>query len=308
MKKYFLFLLILQTGLVNAQSNYEKEPYLTKSLTSESIKNVEAQTSGGSISVSGVSSNTRIEVYVSPGNGKDNLSKDEIKKRLDEKYDLNVSVVNNKLVATAKAKEKIRDWKNALSISFRIFVSQNVSTDLNTSGGSLHVEKVSGKVNGRTSGGSIDLEDSKDDIELTTSGGSIDARNTQGTLKLVTSGGSLKLSGLKGSIKATTSGGSVSGKDIQGELSAFTSGGSVYLSNLSCSLEAGTSGGDVDVSFTALGKYVKISNSAGNIDLELPKGKGFDLKLEASRIKTDRLENFSGKIEEDEIDGKLNGG
>jgi len=326
MKKYFLFLLILQTGLVNAQSNSEKEPYLTKSLTSESIKNVEAQTSGGSISVSGVSSNTRIEVYVSPGNGKDNLSKDEIKKRLDEKYDLNVSVVNNKLVATAKAKEKIRDWKNALSISFRIFVPQNVSTDLNTSGGSisltnlsgkqdfttsggsLHVEKVSGKVNGRTSGGSIDLEDSKDDIELTTSGGSIDARNTQGTLKLVTSGGSLKLSGLKGNIKATTSGGSVSGKDIQGELSAFTSGGSVHLSNLSCSLEAGTSGGNVDVSFAALGKYVKISNSAGNIDLELPKGKGFDLKLEASRIKTDRLENFSGKIEEDEIDGKLNGG
>ena len=327
MKRYFFFLSFVLSGFIlNAQNQYEKEPFLTKSLTSETVKNVEVQTSGGSISVAGVSSNPRIEVYVSPNNSRDNLSKDEIQKRLDEKYDLNITVVNNKLVATAKTKEKMHDWKNALSISFKIFVSQNVSTDLTTSGGSislsnvsgnhdfttsggsLNVDGVSGKVNGRTSGGSINLENSKDEIELTTSGGSINARNSEGKLKLVTSGGSLLLKDLKGDIKATTSGGSISGKNIEGELSAFTSGGSIQFNNLACSLETGTSGGNVNVSFTALGKYVKISNSAGSIDVELPKGKGLDLDLSAMKIKTDHLENFNGKIDDEKINGQLNGG
>ena len=53
---------------------------------------------------------------------------------------------------------------------------------------------------------------------------------------------------------------------------------------------------------------MKISNSAGNIVLELPKGKGMDLDLSGDRIKTDHLDNFNGKINDDEVNGKLNGG
>ncbi len=48
--------------------------------------------------------------------------------------------------------------------------------------------------------------------------------------------------------------------------------------------------------------------SAGSIDLELPKNQGLDLDLSASRIKTVALSNFRGKIEDDEIKGKLNNG
>jgi len=328
MKKYFSFFLLsaLQLSLM-AQFKSDKEPFMTKSLSNESVKNVEVQTSGGSISVSGVAaSEARIEVYVSSNNGKDDLSKTEIQQRLNELYDLNIAVANGKLTAVAKSKERIRDWKRALSISFKVFVQKNVSTDLttsggsisltnlsgnqdfSTSGGSLNVDNVSGKVDGRTSGGSINLENSKDDIELTTSGGSINAKNCDGKLRLSTSGGSLDLKDLKGDIRATTSGGSVVGRNVEGELIAHTSGGSIHLSDLSCSLETSTSGGNIDVSVKQLGKYVKISNSAGNIDLELPKGKGMDLDLSGDRIKTDHLDNFNGKIDDDEVNGKLNGG
>jgi hypothetical protein len=325
--KKFLLLPVLACQMIglNAQAKHDQEPFLTKTL-STSIKNVEAQTSGGSIAVSGISSNARIEVYISSNNMKDNLSKEEIQKRLDEKYDLKVEAANNKLTAIAKPKENMKDWKNGLSISFKIYVPQNVSTDLVTSGGSiqlsnlsgnqkfatsggnLSVNGVSGKVNGKTSGGNIHLENSKDDIDLATSGGGIYAKNAEGKLKLTTSGGSLELIGLKGTIKAMTSGGSVSGKDIQGELVATTSGGNIEFSNLSCSLDVATSGGNIQVSMKGLGKYVKIVNSAGNIDLELPKGKGFDLNLEGSKIKTDQLGNFNGKMGEEKVQGKLNGG
>lgn len=327
MKKYILiFLLAAHSCFVMAQK--EKEPFMTKSLSNESIKNAVAQTSGGSISITGVSpSEARIEVYVYPNNSNQaNLSKEEIQQRLNELYDLNINVANNKLTAIAKSKEQIRDWKKALNISFKLFVPKEVSSELTTSGGSislanlsgnqdfttsggsLHIDNLTGKTNGRTSGGSINLENSKNDIDLTTSGGSIEAKNCEGKLRLVTSGGSLDLKNLKGEIRATTSGGSVEGKTISGELITHTSGGSIHLTEISSSLEASTSAGSITVSIKELGKYIKINNSGGNVDLELPKNKGINLELSGTRIKTDNLESFSGKIEDDEIDGKLNGG
>jgi len=326
MKKYLL-LLLLAAFQFSVTAQTDKQPFLTKPLSNESIKDVQVQTSGGSISVSGVSlSEARIEVYITPNNNKNDLSKEEIQKRLNEKYDLTISVANNKLTATAKQKEKITDWKRALNISFKVFVPREVSTDLSTSGGSisldnlsgklnfstsggsLNVDNVSGSVDGRTSGGSIHVENSKDEIELTTSGGSIDAKNCEGKLRLSTSGGSLDLRNLKGDIRATTSGGSIDGRDIDGELIAHTSGGSIHFSDLSCSLETSTSGGNIDVSIKELGKYVKISNSAGNVDITLPKNKGLDLDLSGRIAKDLHLDNFSGKIKEEEVSGKLNGG
>jgi hypothetical protein len=323
MKKYLLFFLLAAFQiLVNAQT--DKTPFMTKSLSNESIKDVEVETSGGSIAVSGATANARVEVYITSNNNKE-LTKEEIQQRLNDKYNLDISVANNKVTATARLKEKMTDWKKALNISFKVFVPRNVSTDLSTSGGSisltnlsgnlkfstsggsLDLDNVAGNVDGRTSGGSINVENSKDDIELATSGGSIDAKNCEGKLRLTTSGGSLDLKDLKGDIRATTSGGSIHGSDVEGELITHTSGGSIHLSDLSCSLETSTSGGNIDVSIKALGKYIKISNSAGNVDVTLP-NKGLDLDLSASKIKTGQLTNFNGKVDDEEINGKLNGG
>jgi hypothetical protein len=326
MKKHLLFITLTALQLsVMAQSNSEKEPYITKSLSNENVKDVFVETSGGSISVTGGSaSQAHVDVYISSNNGK-SLSKDEIQQRLNELYDLDVSVANNKVSAIAKQKKDIHDWKKALNISFKVFVTREVSTDLSTSGGSISLENLSGKekfstsggsldvvnisgnVDGRTSGGSIHLRDSKDEIELSTSGGSIDAKNCEGKLRLSTSGGSLDLADLKGEIRANTSGGSIHGMTIEGELISHTSGGSIHFSDLSCSLETSTSGGSIDVSMKELGKYVKISNSGGNIDLTLPKNKGLDLDL-SGRIGETHFDNFNGKINENEVNGKLNGG
>lgn len=325
MKKTFLLSFILAVSvIVMAQ---EKTPYMTKSLSSESVKNVEVETSGGGISVTGVSSasETKVEVYIVANNGKNDISKEEIESRLAQ-YELTVAVSNNKLTAIAKPKERDMNWKKGLSISFKVYVLKNVATDLATSGGSislnnlngdqkfvtsggsLNVDNVGGKIDGRTSGGSIKVKNSKDDIELATSGGSIDAENCEGKLRLSTSGGSIKLNDLKGDIKATTSGGGIKGDAISGGLIATTSGGSIKLSDLACDLETSTSGGGIDISITSLGKYVKIRNSGGSINLQLPKNKGLDLDIAANKIKTDQLSNFTGKAGDDELEGKINGG
>ena len=325
MKKYsVLFLLLSISFISNAQSS--NDLYLNKPLSSEAIQKVEASTVGGSIVVSGGnSSDARIEVYVRD-NRNGTLTKEEMKSRIDADYNLTLKVSNHKLTAIIKQKHQNINWKKSVSVSYKIYVPENVSTDLGTSGGSiklenlsgeqdfatsggsLEIDHVSGKIKGVTSGGSISLANSKDDIDLTTSGGSIEALDCTGKIKLATSGGSLKLSRLNGDINAITSGGSAKADNIEGVLSIHTSGSSIKLEDLSCSLEASTSGSDIEVEMKALGKYVKISNSGGDIDLKIPQGNGINLDLHANKIKTVSLTNFSGSQEEHDLEGTLNGG
>jgi len=319
------FLAVCSTAAI-AQNKWNTEPYLTKSLSSAGIKDVFAETSGGSITVAGVeASQARIEVYVSPNNSNEDVTKEEIKQRLEDKYTLEITDANHELHVTAKSKGFNLNWRKTVSISFKIYVPKAVATNLRTSGGSiniadltgeqnfatsggsLRVSNVSGKIKGRTSGGSINVADSKQDIDLTTSGGSITASNCSGTLRLVTSGGSLKLNKLSGDINATTSGGSIHADDIAGEFVTSTSGGSVNLTQLACSVEGSTSGGSIHADFKSVGKYVRFSTSAGGISITMPTPKGLDLDLKGSRVNAS-LNNFSGTKEKDRVEGKLNGG
>ena len=320
---FILFLSVCLGGCVQAQES--RDLYLTKSLSGENIKNVEVTTSGGSITVEdSESAQSKVEVYVRSGNGR-NLDREEIKERLEENYNLDILISGSKLTVTAKPKHNL-NWRNNLSISFKVYVPGNISShlrtsggsihlkglsgnqDFATSGGSLHLDQLIGSINGRTSGGSIHVSNSSDQLDLRTSGGSIEAGNCHGDITLATSGGSIRLDGLEGSVNATTSGGSINGNDIKGELLAHTSGGSIELQRISGSLDAGTSGGKVVAELIALGDYLKLSTSAGGIDLSLPGGGGMDLDIRANKINVGKLSDFNGTMEEDHIEGQLAGG
>ena len=324
-----LLFIACQSFVALAQDNGDKTPYETKSLANDGIKDVFVETSGGSIAVSGASGEApRIEMYVR-GNNNSDLSREDIKKRLDEDYIVEVLVNDHKLHARARRKHNGMgwDWRKQLSISFKIFVPKQVNTHLETSGGSIHLDNLSGNENfstsggslhvdaltgmikGETSGGSIEVSNSGSDIKLETSGGSIHAGNCQGKIHLETSGGSLHLDNLKGTIDANTSGGSIEANSIEGELKTGTSGGSLNLTHLSCSLDASTSGGSINAEIVHAGKYVKLDVSGGHVDLRLPAKQGYDLNLSANRIsKPDNLSIFSGEWEKDHVRGAINGG
>lgn len=318
--------MIIASIEVNAQN--KSAPFLTKSFSSETINEVVAETTGGNISVSGVNaSESRVEIFVSGnGNRKNRLSDDEIKAKVAADYDLEISVNNGKLTATAKSKHRITNWRDALNFSFKIYAPSNVSTNLETSGGNialtgisgdqafttsggnLNLDNLGGKVKGKTSGGNIYINNCKDELDITTSGGNIMAENSFGHIQVTTSGGSIKLGDLKGKIEAETSGGNIEGDEISGELAAHTSGGNVSLQKLSCSVKASTSGGNIDVSVKTPGNYISIDNSAGRVNLRLPGNTGMDLKFGAMKISTENLQNFSGTNSENEIKGSVNGG
>ena len=329
MKKYFFSLLLVTVSLaVRAQDKTDKQPYLIKSFSGESINKVMGETSGGNISVAGVDpKESRVEVFVSQNNNKKNsLSDDEFTSKVNADYDLDVSVKNNELTVTAKPKHKITDWKKALNFSFKIYVPENAGTDLTTSGGNislanlsgdkkfttsggnLNLESLEGKTKGSTSGGNINLTNSKDDIDVATSGGNINAGKSSGNITITTSGGSINMEDLNGKINAATSGGNVRGETISGDLNASTSGGNVSLRNLACALKAGTSGGNIDVSIKTLSDHVSINNSAGKVNLEIPKNTGMNLKFTGMEISTPNLENFSGTATNEELKGTVNDG
>ncbi len=327
MKTYILLFFLACSSAVGLAQ--EKTPYFTKSLSSDAIKDVFVSTSGGSILVSGAAGQQpRIEVYVT-GNNMFTPSKEEIKKRLEDDYKLDISVTNHELRAVAKNRHSNEggwNWNKSLNISFKIYVPQDVATNLetsggsihldnlkgeerfSTSGGSLHVDHLTGNIHGRTSGGSIQVSNSSNNIDLETSGGSVHADNCSGTIKLGTSGGSIHLEQLNGKIDATTSGGSVECNNIKGELRTGTSGGSINMTDLACSLDTYTSGGNIHVQMSQVGKFVKIDVSGGHVDLQLPSKQGLDLNLHGNKVTADLGGNFSGTKEKDRIDGKLNGG
>jgi hypothetical protein len=326
--KTFLALFIVACQSAAAFAQDEKTPFLTKLLAGDAINNVTVSTSAGGIFVSGSSGETpRIEVYVQGNNGQD-LSKEEIQKRLDEDYDMTITVNSHELSAIVKHKHEMDNWdgRHGLNISFKIFVPEAVSTDLHTSGGGielnnlkgdekfttsgggLELDHLTGTVHGKTSGGGIQVSNCGNDIDLHTSGGGIDAKNCTGTIKLVTSGGGIELDGLNGNITAHTSGGSVDGNHIEGELVTSTSGGGIELRDMNCSLEASSSAGDLNAQMTGVGKYLKLHTSSGSIDLKLPANKGFDLNLSAEQISDNIASGFNGTWNKRSVNGSVNGG
>ena len=327
MKTYLILLIVACQSIVAlAQDNENRTPYLTKSLANDAINRVVVSTSAGGIEVSGQSGQApRVEVYIR-GNNNRELSKEEIKKRLDEDYDLNVNVSGHEVTAIAKNKHNFSNWRNQISISFKIYVPEQASTDLKTSGGGirldhlkgnenfttsgggLQINRLSGMIHGRTSGGGIDVSNSSENIDLETSGGGITAKDCSGKIKLQTSGGGLRLENLKGDINAHTSGGGVEGSNIEGELITSTSGGGIDLKGMNCSLDANTSAGSLNAQMKHVGKYLRLTSSAGNVNIELPAKQGLDLNLKGDAVNQHQFNGFNGEWDKDHVRGTVNGG
>jgi hypothetical protein len=316
--------ILLATFAVMAQKSGEK-PYMTKTFSANAIKNLKMTTSGGSLTVTGSNdAEAKIEVYVRGNNGNDEISKEELEERL-QNYELTVSQDGNTLVAFSK--NKTNNWgKKSLSIAFKAYVPENITTDLSTSGGSISVKGIAGNAVGKTSGGSISVTNCKNKIDLKTSGGSISATNCTGDIDLITSGGSisatdldgiinLKTSGgsisldnLKGKTSAITSGGSIKATELRGESIVKTSGGSIVLREIRGTLDAATSAGSIDAEILELGKSLNLNVSSGSMNVRMPMDKGATLDWVANKINVSSLNHFEGNTQNNTVRGTLNGG
>lgn len=265
----------------------QDEPYRIESFQVNTPGQLDVKTSGGYITVKGSSQQSvRVEMYVRK-NGHNLLPEDT---DLDD-WDIDISQSGSTVRAVAKHAGK--GWNifggSHESISFVVYAPREMSSDLNTSGGHIEVRGLSGNQEVATSGGHLQLADLK---------GTIDAR---------TSGGHIEVADVQGDLKAHTSGGHIDVKHSEGQISVKTSGGHIDLTDVSGTVDAKTSGGGITADLNSIGKFVDLRTSGGNVEIRVPANLGLDLNLKGSYVST-RLENFSGEVDRDEVEGKLNGG
>jgi len=275
---------------VNLAAQTSSDPYLTKNFTLNGPGELEVETSGSSVAVTGRSGNeVLVEMYVKHNGKEISSSTAEVEDLLDN-YVIDISQSGNTITLKVKGKSGL-NWKemNKLNLSFKLQVPEKMSTDFESSGGSISLTGVAGDQNVKTSGGSIRIADSSGKISTRSSGGSFSLSQFTGEVDVQTSGGAVNISGMSGVLAIGTSGGSVNLEDISGGIDAQTSGGSIRA-NLS----------EVD-------EAISFRSSGGSISLAVPAQLGLNLDLRGGRVNT-KLSNFDGEVKRDLIVGELNGG
>ena len=294
--------------LTSCWAQQDKVLFKTENFPSNSIKQVEVNTPGGQITVTGgAGSEATVEVFLNPNGNRRETRSTDLASIFAEEYDLTLSVQNGTL--TAKAERKGRQHgNNPLSVSFNIVVPSKVDTRLQTAGGSIHLKQLDGSQSFKTAGGSLHLDGLSGIINGETAGGSITASDSKGSIDIVSAGGSIKLDNLSGTLNVRTAGGSIKGEKLSGTLTASTGGGSVELNDLSCALDANTGGGSISASLKTVSEHVNIKTGAGSINLQVPADQGYDVDLRGTRVNANNLRNFSGSQKKEAVKGQVNGG
>jgi Putative adhesin len=283
----FVLAAIISTTLL-AFSQEGKKPFLVKEFKLNGRGNLITQTSGGSITVNGGSGNeVKVTMYVTPAQG--SKKNEAPSPEALAQYTFDIRQEGNTIYAVATRKDKTWNKGTALNVSFDIEVPQQVSTQLQTSGGSISVAHVTGTQQARTSGGSLNFKDIKGDTQARTSGGGIN------------------LSQYSGKLEASTSGGSINLDEASGSLQLSTSGGSIHLNRVSGDIAAHTSGGSIQAQVQQLGKYLTLETSGGSVRATIPGGQGLDLDLAGNRVKAP-VHNFNGLAKDNQVKGRINGG
>jgi DUF4097 and DUF4098 domain-containing protein YvlB len=171
--------------------------------------------------------------------------------------------------------------------------------DAESGGGTIRVDDIGGKVNAETGGGSIDVGSVASDVSLHTGGGSIKVRSAKGKIEaesgggsinvvsgsqdavLQTGGGSIQVEHCAGRVKASTGGGSIDLGDIGGPAEMETGGGSIHLGSAKGTVHAETGGGSIELNGVP---SVRAETSAGAIVAKLvgSNGERHDSQLETA--------------------------
>jgi len=276
-KPYFVILIMAVVTLMLSGTAYASiEDTIEKSFTVKPGGTLKVDTKRGSIEVEGHKGST-VEVKVIR---EVRTSDKEEARKILEKFPVEFKQRGGDIYITATyeetniVKKLLNGINKKLRVKFVISVPDVYNVDLRTSGGSIQVRGLEGRVNSRTSGGSLTFDGITGDIEGRTSGGSIKIGNVEGRADIHTSGGSITIEKAYGEVDAHTSGGSITVHEVMGAIQADTSGGSIkaHISRQpksSCRLT--TSGGSVTVYMADdIRVDVDARTSGGNVHTEFP--------------------------------------
>ncbi len=226
--------------------------------------------------------------------------------------DLDLSIDQSGNDVTVSAKLPHSNWfrHNRLRLSFFITVPRTYNVDLKTSGGSVKVADLEGKVLAKTSGGGLDLGQIVGPVEGKTSGGSIKLQSCRGSADIRTSGGGIDIGDVDGDVAAETSGGSINIEQARGRVHARTSGGGIDVHEVFGEIDASTSGGSVSATILEQPSGdCRLSTSGGGIEVRMAENIGFDVdaKTSGGRVRVD-FPVSADIVEKNALRGPVNGG
>jgi hypothetical protein len=177
--------------------------------------------------------------------------KDDLESMYDFTYDESPGQATIKVEKKGSGMFSWFSWGRNAGLRFEIELPRETSINIDTAGGTIAVEAITGKTRLDTSGGAIRVLDVIGPLLADTSGGSIDIEQVEGDVNADTSGGSISVRKVRGEVMADTSGGHIEISETSGDINADTSGGSIRVDEAAGVVHADTSGGNIDVSFAA---------------------------------------------------------
>jgi DUF4097 and DUF4098 domain-containing protein YvlB len=174
-----------------------------------------------------------------------------------------------------------------------------------TGGGAIQLDRITGVIAVSSGGGNIDIGKVGNDVEASTGGGSIrlvsaaghvTAKSGGGNLNigwakvmtLQTGGGSIQVTKCDGKIKAETAGGNIELNDIAGAAEIETGGGSIHIGPVRGGVRAETGAGAIMAKLASGGAPFtdsKLETQMGDIVVYVPEGLGVNVRaaVEAAR-------------------------
>lgn len=294
-------------------------PLATQAATEEKINKKFSVKSGGTIVVDvdvggiDVGTNATGEVIVDVWRKVSRNSKSDEEKFLKDNP-VNFSQDSDTVTIKCKTKNKSSwSWlgRNSNEAKYTITVPAKFNARLDTAGGGIEVDDLTGDVKAHTSGGGLQFARLHGPLNGDTSGGGIHVLNCEGKVKINTSGGGIDVAGGSGSLDGDTSGGSVSVKQFSGPMHVDTSGGGITILGATAKVEGSTSGGSITAELAAaVTDTVKLETSGGGITLRIPGNAAFDLDAETSagNVHSEFAVAGAPKKERDHLKGAVNGG
>jgi len=233
------------------------------------------------------------------------MNREALSKELEVTVESTASSLN--IVVKYPNSQQGWDWRDRLTVSFRVQAPKGTSCDLRTSDGNVSVSGLSRDQKVRTSDGNITARDIQGALWASTSDGNVTADNVGGMLEVKTSDGNIRITEAASGVIASTSDGNINIVKATGDIKAKTSDGDIIFENLQGALTASTSDGNIKGNLSKLSKELSAHTSDGNITISIPSNLGLDLDIKGESLHVP-LANFSGQSDEKRIQGKSNGG
>jgi len=190
-------------------------------------------------------------------------------------YDFSIEPSRDGLRIESESRHRV----NRTDIRVRVMLPKEYDLDLETAGGSVRIEDLSGRFRGRTGGGSLELQNLTGDIRLTTGGGSVYVRDSKLDGRVTTGGGTVKVENVEGDFDARSGGGDVVFSNVtkssrdrsSGHAYIRSGGGDVRVDDAPEGADVSTGGGDIFV--RSAGKFVEATTGGGDIEVEATTGR-----------------------------------